>query len=81
MRQKDTTLMPEEITAVDIVYTDACVITTDEEIFSEDTNMEDADEICDDTEEEDVTKPTTSDVGSALDVLQNLWIYGAETGT
>ena len=34
--------------------------------------MEDADEICDDTEEEVVTKPTASDVRSALEVLQNL---------
>ena len=67
--------MPEEITAVDIADTDASVITTDasspdEEIFaefSEDNNMEDADEICDDTEEEVVTKPTASAVGSVLE--------------
>ena len=39
--------------------------------------MEDADEICDDTEE--ITKPTANDVGSALEVLQNLSLFSAET--
>ena len=76
--------MPEEITAVDIVDTDASVITTDEEIFaefSEDNHMEDADEICDDTDEDVVTKPTASDVGSSVEVLQNLCLFNEETGT
>ena len=72
--------MPGEITAVDIVDTDASVITTEapateEEIFaefSEDNSMDNTDEICDDIEEEVVTKLTTSDVGSALELLRNL---------
>ena len=41
--------------------------------------MEDADEFCDDTDEV-VTKPTASDVGSALEALQNLFLFSAETG-
>ena len=58
LRQKEPTLVPAEITAVDIVDTYASVITT--EIFaefSEDDNMKDRDEICDDNEDEVVTKP------------------------
>ena len=43
--------------------------------------MEDADEFCDDTEEEVVTKPTASGVRSVLEVLQNLCLFSAETGT
>ena len=43
--------------------------------------MEDADEICDDTDEEVVTKLTASDVGSALEVLQKYCLFSAETGT
>ena len=64
--------MPEKITAVDIVDTDASVITTDDEMFSEFNNT--ADEICDDTEKEVVTKPTASEVGSALEVLYNAFL-------
>ena len=78
----DTKIQPyvwEEIRAVDIVNTDASVITTDapwtdEEIFAEyfeENNIDDAD----DTEEEVVTKPTASEVGSALETRLVLWKY------
>ena len=46
--------------------------------FSEDNNMEDADGICDDTEEEVVTEATASDVGSALKVLQSIYAIIAQ---
>ena len=39
-----------------------------------------ADEICDDTGEEVLTKPTATGVGSALEVLQNLRLFSTETG-
>ena len=82
LQQSNPDLAPDELSAVDVVDIDPNLITTDapttdkeilESVQLEDEEMdkEDVIEIFD----EPVAKPTSIEIGNALETLQNLWLF------
>ena len=86
MRKIDPTLVPQDLTAQEIVDVDINVITTDnpetdEQILElvrlgkdEETNRDDSLEIME-VFDEPVNKPTETEIGNALETLQNLCLF------
>ena len=86
LRKIDPTLVPQDLTAQEIVDVDLNVITTDnpetdEEILEsvrsdkdEETNGDDSLEIME-VFDEPIDKPTRTEIGNALETLQNLCLF------
>ena len=86
LRKIDRTLVPQDLTAQEIVDVDINVITTDnpetdEEILEsvrsdkdEETNGDDSLEIVE-VFDEPIDKPTQTEIGNALETLQNLCLF------
>ena len=86
LRKIDPTLVPQDLTAQEIVYVDINVITTDnpevdKEILEsvrsdkdEETNGDDSLEIMK-VFDEPINKPTQTEIGNALETLQNLCLF------
>ena len=80
LREKEPSLLPENMTAEDFATTDDAVITrsltlTDEEILQGATQTEndEVEEIEDDDEE--LVAPSTRDVENSLEILKNLSLF------
>ena len=85
LREKEPTLVPENMTAEDFATADDAVITTsstltDEEILQEATQTEndEVEEIEDDDEE--LVAPSTRDVENSLEILKNLSLFSEKRG-
>ena len=85
LREKEPSLLPENMTAEDFATTDDAVITTsstltDEEILQEATQTEndEVEEIEDDDEE--LVAPSTRDVENSLEILKNLSLFSEKRG-
>ena len=86
LRKIDPTLVPQDLTAQEIVDVDINVITTDnpetdEEILEsarpdkdEETNWDDSLEIME-VFDEPIDKPTQTEIGNSLETLQNLCLF------
>ena len=81
LRKIDPTLVPQDLTAQEIVDVDINVIITDEEILEsvrsdkdEKTNGDDSLEIME-VFDEPINKPTQTEIGNALETLQNLCLF------
>ena len=79
LREKEPSLVPENMTAEDFATADDAVITSstliDEEILQEATQTEndEVEEIEDDDEE--LVAPSTRDVENSLEILKNLFLF------
>ena len=85
LREKEPSLVPENMTAEDFATADDAVITTsstltDEEILQEATQTEndEVEEIEDDDEE--LVAPSTRDVENSLKILKNLSLFSEKRG-
>ena len=85
LREKEPSLVPENMTAEDFANADDAVITTsltltDEEILQEATQTENdkIEEIEDD--EEELVAPSKRDVENSLDILKNLALFSEKRG-
>ena len=85
LREKEPSLVPENMTAEDFATADDAVITTsstltDEEILQEATQTEndEVEEIEDDDEE--LVAPSTRDVENSLEILKNLSLFSEKRG-
>ena len=85
LREKEPSLVPENMTAEDFAIVDDAVITasstlTDEEILQEATQTEkdEIEEIDDDDEE--LVAPSTRDVENSLGILKNLSLFSEKRG-
>ena len=85
LREKEPSLLPENMTAEDFATTDDAVITTsltltDEEILQGATQTEndEVEEIEDDDEE--LVAPSTRDVENSLEILKNLSLFSEKRG-
>ena len=85
LREKEPSLVPQNMTAEDFATTDDAVITTsstltDEEILQDATQTEndEVEEIEDDNEE--LVAPSTRDVENSLEILQNLSLFSEKRG-
>ena len=82
MRQSNLDLVPDELNAADVIDIDSSLITidgptTDEEIL-ESVQLQDEEMVEDDSIDifdEPVTKPTSIEVGNALETLQILCLF------
>ena len=81
LRKINPTLVPQDLTAQKIVDVDINVIITDEEILEsvrsnkdEKTNDDDSLEIME-VFDEPINKPTQTEIGNALETLQNLCLF------
>ena len=78
LREKEPSLVPENMTAEDFATADDAVITTsstltDGEILQEATENDEVEEIDDDNEE--LIAPSTRDVENSLEILKNLSLF------
>ena len=84
LREKEPSLVPENMTAEDFATADDAVITSstliDEEILQEATQTEndEVEEIEDDDEE--LVAPSTRDVENSLEILKNLSLFSEKRG-
>ena len=85
LREKEPSLVPENMTTEDFATADDAVITTsstvtDEEILQEATQTEndEVEEIEDDDEE--LVAPSTGDVENSLEILKNLSVFSEKRG-
>ena len=84
LREKEPSLVPENMTAEDFATADDAVITSstliDEEILQEATQTEndEVEEIEDDDEE--LVEPSTRDIENSLEILKNLSLFSEKRG-
>ena len=86
LREKDSSLVPESMTAEDLASADDAVITrestlTDEEILEEDTKIDDNEvEDIEDEDDEELVAPSARDVEKSLEILKNLSLFSEQRG-
>ena len=86
LREKDSSLVPESLTAGDIASADDAVITrestlTDEEILEEVTKIDDDGvEDIEDEDDEELLAPRARDVEKSLEILKSLSLFREQRG-
>ena len=86
LREKDSSLVPESMTAEDLASVDDAVITkestlTNEEILEEATKIDDDGvEDIEDEDDEELEVPSARDVETSLEILKNLFLFREHRG-
>ena len=85
LREKEASLLPENMTAEDFATTDDAVITTsstltDEEILQETTQTENDEVENIEDDDEELVAPSTRAVENSLEILKNLSLFSEKRG-